>query len=90
MGRLIDADVLEKIIKMEHCMVINGHLAIRKPSGIYKPLLDEIPTAYDVEKVVAELDKQTNLHNISESSDYWTWVSAMDKAIGIVRKGGSK
>ena len=50
--------------------------------------IKEQPTAYNVDKVLIELDEQTNLHNISEASDYWTWITAMEKAIDIVKRGG--
>ena len=80
MGRLIDADKLKVYLKeylhYEHAI----------------PWVDAQPTAYDVEKVVAELiqfglnsmDKQ-----IYDSDTYYDGVSvAIRKACNIVKRGG--
>ena len=57
-----------------------------------KELVADLPTAYDIEKVVAELEKERE--TINPKSDIDTrqtmkWFNAeLDKHISIVRKGG--
>lgn len=91
--RLIDADALLK----KFCVNSEGRRIpevdcdnheITVSIKDIKKFIREQPTAYNVDKVLIELDKQTNLHNISEASDYWTWITAMEKAIDIVKRGG--
>lgn len=77
--RLIDANSFKRFLQ-----------ALCKAGAPYDDvikLLDKEPTVYNVDKVLIELDEQTNLHNISEASDYWTWITAMEKAIDIVKRG---
>ena len=57
-----------------------------KMVGLYERVLD-IPTAYDVEKVVAELEDIKN----APKRDYpynTGWKSSVECAIEVVRKGG--
>lgn len=91
--RLIDADALLK----KFCVNSEGRRIpevdcdnheITVSIKDIKKFIREQPTAYNVDKVLIELDEQTNLHNISEASDYWTWITAMEKAIDIVKRGG--
>lgn len=93
MGRLIDADVLMEYFKRlsDECSSENNY----EYSNLYDCVCAEImtqPTAYDVEKVVAELiqfglnsmDKQTY-----DSETYYDGVSvAIRKACNIVKRGG--
>ena len=85
--RLIDADALIDMLLTENqkCITSTGH---ELTMNMIVSFINHHPTAYNVEKVLIELDEQTNLHNISEASDYWTWTTAMDKAQDIVRRGG--
>lgn len=70
MARLIDADklkvYLQKYLHYEHAI----------------PWVDAQPTAYDVEKVVAELEEESFPTHENYSAIWF------DKAIDIVRKGG--
>lgn len=82
MGRLIDADLLKKNIAkwlqggdpQETEMVKLDDIAVSIVMEI-----EEQPTAYDVEKVVAELE--THLTG-------WMPIQPIDMAREIVRKGG--
>ena len=49
--------------------------------------IDNIPTAYDVEKVVAELEKLKNTGSVTKTEMLIT-KACVNKAIEIVRKGG--
>ena len=96
MGRLIDADALiARTYEAEKNVV--------KSSDISKMVMDAIrnevnnqPTAYDVEKVVAELQEMID-HNvdIDTGEPCNNWVVDMEnklikKAIDIVYKGGKE
>lgn len=53
--------------------------------------LDNIPTAYDTEKVVEELDEQWNNVNCIDDDMYYIGVAnALADAINIVKRGGVK
>ena len=83
--RLIDADELVEVIRKQK---VDNDAYCKMCIETMAEIVDEQPTAYNVDKVLIELDEQTNLHNISEASDYWTWITAMEKAIDIVKRGG--
>lgn len=75
MGRLIDADVLKK-----HYSWWNN-----EEKEIFDGIVDAQPTAYDVEKVIAELEEKLEQ----------PWVPLLAKngyynAIEIVRNGGKE
>ena len=57
-----------------------------KVMGIYTAI-DNTPTAYDVEKVVAELEEETEI--IKEYEQYH-YAVRLDKAIDIVKRGGAE
>lgn len=67
--RLIDADeILKEIVKRCGCI---PYVESRKGETIYlNNLISEIPTAYDVDKVVEQLEKakDTSTHNIALNS----------------------
>ena len=73
MGRLIDADKF-KVYLQEYLGY--GHAI---------PWVDAQPTAYDVEKVVKQLEEEKEI--VKEYDKYHCSVR-LDKAIDIVRKGG--
>ena len=80
--RLIEADRLKKQI----------HCAYSDDLGILKEI-DVQPTAYDVDKVVAELEKLADKANdnimVSESPQYHDgYEDGIRKAIQIVKGGG--
>lgn len=89
MGRLIDADKLksdfdevitfiekdctkDSISKEEFCKCLK----------IIRTCVDEQPTAYDIEKVVAELEVLHDLVNVNQKL-------AVSQAIEIVKRGGA-
>ena len=77
--RLIDADALIEDLK--------GSLFYSDSI----PFVEEAPTAYDVEKVVEELEEQWNNANCVDDDWYYIGVaSGLADAIDIVRKGGVK
>lgn len=90
--RLIDADVLIKAIQ-QHMVKINSLFEEEKT---VVEIIDAQPTAYDVEKVVAELEemqvkaeKDMQLSdNVAEANTYGGMMLAYGLAIPIVEKGG--
>lgn len=75
--RLIDADKL-KVYLQEYLHY--GHAI---------PWVDAQPTAYDVEKVVAELEKY-GAYRYSEAGECWERHIYLDTAKKIVKRGGEK
>lgn len=101
MGRLIDTDVLEAFIKTHSCSVgTDGVLLTVGEDKIWHNLLEYIPTAYDVDKVVEELQaikgyaclgRQCTPHCEYYKECYKGEKAekvAIDKAIEIVKQGG--
>lgn len=90
MGRLIDADDLIE--------EINKKMPQGSVRGVFKAFIDEQPTSYNVEKVVAELEKQAEQYNrrARELVDKSTEAGIHNKgkacsyehAIDIVKRGG--
>lgn len=85
MGRLIDADVLIKEIR-QHMVKINSLFEEEKT---VVEIIEEQPTAYDVEKVAAELESKKSIIQIvdTETNQFINLIS-LDKAIDIVKRGG--
>ena len=85
--RLVDADALKKDLKS--VTLSNGTL-VNTNAVLY--LLEEYPTAYDVEKVVEQLEDRKSLMmetlKISEADIDRGRIYGMDKAIEIVKGGG--
>ena len=88
MSRLIDVDELLTRIRLNY----NNHQNVS--AGAIKDIIDTTKTAYDVEKVVAELEKllgDTNFEKATSevNESYCNGLSyAYGDAINIVRKGG--
>lgn len=78
--RLIDADALKKDLKS--VTLSNGTL-VNTNAVLY--LLEEYPTAYDVDKVVEQLNDKFRVVRTDEDLE---WNRAMDEAITIVKGGG--
>ena len=76
MARLIDADALKKDLKS--VTLSNGTL-VNTNAVLY--LLEEYPTAYDLDKVVAQLNDKFRVVRTDEDLE---WNRAMDEAITIV------
>ena len=80
MGRLIDADELVKLLRastMSNGTLINTNTMLA--------IVEKIPTAYNPEKVVEELEEAKEI--VKEYEKYHYSIK-LDKAIEIVRKGG--
>ena len=45
-----------------------------------------MPTSYDASRVIEELEY--NRKDVPEDKDYYSWISAIDNAIEIVKQGG--
>ena len=90
MGRLIDADELLARIRLNY----NNHQNIT--AGAMKDIINTTKTAYDIEKVVAELEEErmryfltiANTGDASLDIAYKEVSGAIEKAIDIVKKGG--
>lgn len=84
MGRMIDAGlVLDKL---------SGRLESMKDYDAVKDVINNMPTAYDPDKVVEQLEDRKSLmletFKISESDIDRGRIYGMDKAIEIVKGGG--
>lgn len=92
MGRLIDADANRDEFMEEVYDILSD-----EPDNIKANLIidafDEIPTAYDPDKVVEQLEDRKSLmletFKISESDIDRGRIYGMDKAIEIVKAGGT-
>ena len=83
--RLVDAD--ELVIKLRDLADKNNDNLQRYLALIAAVILiNEQPIAYDIEKVVAELEEEKEI--VKEYEKYHCSVR-LDKAIDIVRKGGN-
>lgn len=78
MGDLISRSAVIDILKETGIIQDNdlGHLVIDE--------INRIPTAYDVDAVVVQLEKITESYNLG------SYNMGIDKAIDIVRKGGKE
>lgn len=94
--RLIDADALKKDLKS--VTLSNGTL-VNTNAVLY--LLEEYPTAYDVDVVVKQLEEEKNLHKrmikyeqkngtVTEEFQARRAVEVLERAIEIVKGGGVK
>ena len=79
MARLIDADELIKTLIKEEWQLDQ----INTVENFEEIILDKIPTAYDPEKVIEELEK-----DCFSPRDYYGYAVDIEKAIEIVEKGG--
>ena len=91
MGRLIDADpVLDNL---------SGRLESMKDYDAVKDVINNMPTAYDVDKVVEQLEKRIQTHErcieyekkngtITEEFQQRKAVEVLKEAIEIVKGGG--
>lgn len=75
MGRLIDADNLQ----------FNGRNYNKSQMKAILDFIDAQPTAYDVDKVVAQLNDKFRVVRTDEDLE---WNRAMDDAITIAKGGG--
>ena len=94
MGRLIDADeLIEKMGRVKFQTNLSEELHRNRPFLDYADVLGCIynqPTAYDVEKVEAELEElQNDVKNYWDDDYYKGKALAYEDAIEIVRRGGA-
>lgn len=94
MGRLIDADSLKKELYQQ--WFIDILLTQTSSEDMFYALaqkIDQQPTAYDTDKVVEQLEDRKSLmletFKISESDIDRGRIYGMDKAIEIVKRGGT-
>ena len=88
MSRLIDAD---KLIED----VLNS-MPTGSARGVFRAFIEGQPTAFDVDKVVKQLDEKSKMNLKKglievlpdEARPYLKAVESFDKAIEIVRRGG--
>ena len=87
--KLIDADALKKDLKS--VTLSNGTL-VNTNAVLY--LLEEYPTAYDIDKVVEELEENASRYTKKYATPYGnngyrdTKAISIHKAIEIVKRGG--
>ena len=77
MGRLIDAGFV--------LANLSGRLENMKDYDAVKDVINNMPTAYDVDKVVEQLNDKFRVVRTDEDLE---WNRAMDDAITIVEGGG--
>lgn len=90
MGRLIDTDVIEAFIKNHSCCVgTDGELLTVGEDGKWNNLLEYIPTAYDVDKVVEELvcENCESCSFLEKCAGSICCVECHNKVIEIVKQG---
>jgi len=82
MGRLVDIDAVIKAVdrhtKDESEVVLDNDITC---------ILEEVPTAYDVEKVVAELEEESYSTTDIVCGGRFDAIR-LNSAIGIVKRGG--
>ena len=98
MGRLIDADkLLETLQDLEpHCENKDHEYGMLNTMRYYMPkIINDEPTAYDVDKVVEQLEEVKNkdteiaLDEAQKERCFW-YAQGMNRAIEIVKGGGTK
>ncbi len=84
MSRLIDAD------KIDFNEVFVGASEFAKDTrNAAQMLIDEQPTAFDVDKVVEQLETLIE-DKCSESGDDWYTAQCLNEAVEIMKSGGIK
>ena len=78
--RLIDADAITRSTELTKKIVSYDLTPYIKVDDLIQ-FIDNLPTAYDISKVVAELDEEA-------VSDEYGKLIGLEDAIDIVRKGG--
>mgnify|MGYP003532509284 CR=1 FL=1 len=88
MGRMIDADALMEKLNVFNDKV-NGNEHFINGIETAKELLDDMPSAYDTEKVIAELEEAFPINPYPNEFTNGRNLG-IKKAIEIVRKGGAE
>ena len=82
--RLIDTDKLKKDILLQNIL---GE-PIQKIIDRYIHIVDEQPTAFDVDEVVKQLDKASDYYEFDEQGKEHVQMINLTEAIEIVKGGG--
>lgn len=86
MGRLIDVADLEKFIREHRCVIGNDNILLVAPNdGRWHEALPFIKTAYDVDKVVEQLEAYSNADEAEQLGT--VPVVGLVDAIKIVKAG---
>lgn len=98
MGKLIDVADLEKFIREHRCVIGDDHLLlVAGKDGRWQEVLPFVKTAYDVDKVVEQLEtardgystaKCMSATNVELVKRFIAKEKAMNLAIEIVKAGG--
>lgn len=80
--RLIDADEFKKQVV---ATVVRDNLIVEKGNAMCR-LIDRQPTAYDIDKVVEQLESQKS--GLTAWAEDEAYKLGLEKAVGIVRTGG--
>lgn len=84
MSRLIDADKLKEAIEEEKD---DNDYMCRLCLESIKEIIDEQPTAFDVDEVVQQLEMLIE-DKVSESGEDWYTAQCLNEAVDIVKGGG--
>ena len=79
--RLIDAD------KLKACIIATCDWEIAKRVEFLWDFINKIPTAYDVGKVIEQLNELLE-EKTSDGGEDWYTAECLEKAIEIVKRGG--
>ena len=83
MSRLIDAD---KLIED----VLNS-MPTGSARGVFRAFIEGQPIAYDVDKVVSELEEATKLYEYEPQMNYYKGISVgCERALEIVKRGWNR
>lgn len=82
--RLIDADKLKEVIEKEKD---DNDYMCRLCIESTKEIIDEQPTAFDVDEIVQQLEMLIE-DKCSESGDDWYTAQCLNEAVEIVKGGG--
>lgn len=86
MARLIDADALQEVIKQDWFLdVLLTQTGKNDMAQKLVYMIDSVPLAYDVERVVEEIEK---MEDTDTREIYLRHHIDRDEAIKIIRKGG--
>lgn len=89
--RLIDADALIELLNKYKFGIVQKEVEREYIKEVILRFVEEQPTAYDVEKVVEELEEQIDNNRGWEDEDYyWGETKGYEHAIEIVRNGGKE
>lgn len=84
--RLIDADYLSKELRKSTALLKGNTLV---PVNLLLSIIEKTPTAYDVDKVVGQLEESHNTQYRQDGSMLSAKINiSIDKTIEIVKAGG--